>query len=329
MNASPFAIVPSWLKDFRAIAVALIADDGRIVEANEGFLMTLAGITEGFSTSNFIEPSFNLLCHSPPQADGLIYHGLLTLGAPEGARRSFSGRVYRMNQMLFVAAEMDISAFEQMNDEIGKLKKELDDVRRQLSKRNHALQSALEEMTEIKRHDPTTGLANRVILDQRMEEEIKRWERSRRPLALMLMDMDGFTKINADYGREVGDEVLKHVATVVMQAVRSVDVAVRYGGQEFAILLPETNEMGALIVAERLRMDLEGQIMLPVLEPATASFGVAIYLSGEQREELYARAWRALKHAKAHGKNAITMAGVVGECDHLYQSGSPQSLDVE
>ena len=145
----------------------------------------------------------------------------------------------------------------------------------------------------------------------------------------MLMDMDGFTQINADYGREVGDEVLKHVATVVMQVVRSVDVAVRYGGQEFASLLPETNEMGALIVAERLRMELEGQIMLPVLEPATASFGVAIYLSGEQREELYARAWRALKHAKAHGKNAITMAGVVGECDHLYQSGSSQSLDSE
>ena len=327
LNASPFAIVPAWLKDFRAIAVALISDDGRIVEANEGFLMTLAGITEGFTTSNFIEPSFNLLCHSPAQADGLIYHGLLTLGAPEGARRAFSGRVYRMNQMLFVAAEMDITAFEQMNDEIGKLKSELDDVRRQLSKRNHALQSALVEMTELKRQDPVTGLANRVILDQRMEEEIKRWERSRRPLALMLMDMDAFTKINADYGREVGDEVLKHVATVVMQAVRSIDVAVRYGGQEFAILLPETNEMGALIVAERLRMDLEGQIMLPVLEPATASFGVAVYLSGEQREELYARAWRALKHAKTHGKNTITMAGVVGECDHLYQSGSPQTVD--
>ena len=328
MTASPFAIVPAWLKDFRAIAVALISDDGRIVEANEGFLMTLVGISEGFTTSNFIEPSFNLLCHSPAQADGLIYHGLLTLGAPEGARRAFSGRVYRMNQMLFIAAEMDISAFEQMNDEMGKLKSELDDVRRQLSKRNHALQSALVEMTELKRQDPVTGLANRVILDQRMEEEITRWERSRRPLALMLMDMDGFTKINADYGREVGDEVLKHVATVVMQAVRAIDVAVRYGGQEFAILLPETNEMGALIVAERLRMDLEGQIMLPVLEPATASFGMAVYLSGEQREELYARAWRALKYAKSHGKNAIAMAGVVGECDHLYQSGSPQTIDL-
>ena len=326
MNASPFAFVPAWLKDFRAIAVALIADDGRILEANEGFMMTLDGIIEGFSTANFIQPSFDSLCHSAPQADGLIFHGLLTLGAPEGAQRSYSGRVYRMDQILFVAAEMDINAPEQANDDMAELKSELDDVRRQLSKRSHALQTALVEMAELKRQDPTTGLANRLILDQRMEEEIKRWERSRRPLGLLLMDMDGFTKINADYGREVGDEVLKHVATVVMQAVRTVDVAVRFGGQEFAILLPETNEMGALIVAERLRMDLEGQIMLPVLEPATASFGVAVYLSGEQREEFYARAWRALKHAKTHGKNAITMAGVVGECDHLYQSGSLQTV---
>ncbi len=322
MSASPIAILPAWLKDFRAIAVALISEDGQIVEANEGFLMTLAGISEGFSTANFIEPSFNLLRRSPVQANGLIYHGLLTLGAPDGAQRAFSGRVYRMNQMLFIAAEMDIAAFEQMNDENEKLRKELDDVRRQLSKRNHALQAALEEITELKQHDTVTGLPHRVILDMRMEEEITRWERSRRPLALLLMDIDDFGKLNADYGRDVGDEVLKHIATLLKQAVRTVDVAVRYGGQEFAILLPETNEMGALIVAERMRMDLSSQLILPLLNPISASFGVAVYLSGEQREELYGRAWRALKHAKAHGKNAVTIAGVVGECDHLYQGGS-------
>ncbi len=319
--SSPLAILPAWLKDFRAIAVALISEEGRILEANEGFLVTLAGISEGFSTANFIEPSFNLLRASPSQADGLIYQGLLTLGAPDGAKRTFSGRVYRMNQMLFVAAEMDISAFEQMNDDNIKLKQEIDEVRKQLSKRNHALQAALEEITELKRHDTVTGLPHRVILDLRMEEEIKRWERSRRPLSLMLMDMDNFSKLNAEYGREVGDEILKHVATLLQQAVRAVDVAVRYGGQEFAILLPETNEMGALIVAERMRMDLESQLILPLLEPVTASFGVAVYLSGEQREELYARAWRALKHAKAQGKNTITMAGVVAECDHVYRGG--------
>lgn len=318
--------LPVWLKDFRAIAVALISEDGRIVEANEGFLMTLTGISEGFSTANFIEPSFNVLRYGPIQDNGLIYQGPLTLGAAEGAQYTFSGRVYRIDQMLFIAAEIDLAAFEKIQEENDKIKKELDDVRRQLSKRNHALQAALEEITVLKQFDPVTGLPHRVVLDLRMEEEITRWERSRRPLALLLMDLDNFTQLNAEYGRDVGDEVLRHIATLLKQAVRTVDVGVRYGGQEFAVLLPETNEMGALIVAERMRMDLASQLILPLLEPVTASIGVAIYLSGEQREELYARAWRALKHAKAHGKNAITMAGVVSECDHLYQGGMPEII---
>ena len=323
--STPFAILPGWLKDFRSLAVALISDEGRIIEANAGFLMTLAGLTEGTPTANFIDPSFHLLRHSPPQADGLIYQGLIRLGAPEGAQRSFSGRVYRMNQMLFVAAEMDISAFENMNSELDNTKRELDEVRKQLTRRSHALQEALEEIAELKRMDVVTGLANRTVLDQRMDEEIKRWERSRRPLALLLMDIDNFSRINEDYSREVGDEILGHIATIAKQAVRSVDLAVRYGGQEFALLLPETNEMGALIVAERLRMDLESQMILPVLEPLTASLGAATFLAGEKREEFYARAWRALKHSKTHGKNCVTMAGVVAECDHLYQGGMPQS----
>jgi diguanylate cyclase (GGDEF)-like protein len=200
----------------------------------------------------------------------------------------------------------------------------LDEVRRQLTRRSHALQSALEEIADLKQQDAVTGLAHRVVLDQRMEEEIKRWERSRRPLALLLMDIDNFSRINEDYSREAGDEILGHVANLVKQAVRSVDLAVRYGGQEFAILLPETNEMGALIVAERLRMDLESQLLLPVLETLTASFGAATFLAGEPREEFYARAWRALKHSKSSGKNCVTMAGVVAECDHLYHGGAPR-----
>lgn len=321
--STPFAILPSWLKDFRAVAVALISDEGRIIEANEGFMMTLAGLEEGTTTANFIDPSFSLLRASPPQEGGLIYQGLIKLGAAGGAQRSFAGRVYRMNQMLFVAAEMDITAFEEINSDLAKTSKELDEVRKQLTRRSHALQEALEEIAELKRLDALTGLANRTVLDQRMEEEVKRWERSRRPLALLLMDIDNFSRINEDYSREVGDEILGHIATLAKQAVRSIDVAVRYGGQEFAILLPETNEMGALIVAERLRMDLESQFILPVLEPVTASFGAATFLAGEQREEFYARAWRALKHSKSHGKNCVTMAGVVAECDHLYHGGMP------
>lgn len=326
VTAPPLTKLPLWVKDFRAVALAILDETGHIVEANEGFLATLAGIEEGFSTANFISPTFHMLRQATPDAEGVVYQGLLTLGAPGGVQRAFAGRVFRQDDRLFVSAEMDIAVFEELNDEVTKLKQELDDMRKQFARRNHALQSALEEIQLLKQQDQLTGLPTRAVLDERMQDEIRRWERSRRPLALMLIDMDNYDRINAEYGRDVGDEVLAHVASLLGQAVRSLDVAVRYGGQEFAVLLPETNEMGALIVAERLRMDLESQLLLPLLEPATASFGVAIYLGGEEREEFYARAWRALKHAKAHGKNAITMAGVVPECDHLYQSGTPQIM---
>lgn len=317
-----FGFLPPWVRDLRAVAVAVLTDEGQIVEANEGFLSTLQGITEGTPTASFIDPSFALLRASPPQPDGLIYQGIIRLGAPDGPQRAYAGRVWRMNQMLFVAAEMDISAFEELNGDLAKTKRELDEVRRVLTRRSHALQQALEEIAQLKRLDTVTGLANRAVLDQRMEEEIRRWERSRRPLALLLMDIDDFSAINENYSREVGDEILGHVATLLKQAVRGVDLAVRYGGQEFAMLLPETNEMGAIIVAERIRMELASQLILPVLEPITASFGAATYIGGESRAEFYARAWRALKHSKSHGKNCVTMAGVVAECDHLYQGGA-------
>jgi FOG: GGDEF domain len=75
------------------------------------------------------------------------------------------------------------------------------------------------------------------------------------------------------------------------------------------VLLPETNDMGALIVAERLRLDLESQILLPLVEPITASFGVATLVAGERREQLFSRAAEALSRSKHQGKNCVTLAG--------------------
>ncbi|MFN3397109.1 MAG: diguanylate cyclase, partial [Sulfurimicrobium sp.] len=137
---------------------------------------------------------------------------------------------------------------------------------------------------------------------------------------LVLIDLDEFGKINDEFGREVGDELLQHVATILNGATRTLDLVARYGGQEFAVLLPETNEMGAMIVAERLRMDLESMLILPLLRPLTASFGVALLQAEEKRDAYYARAGRAVKYAKSHGKNCIAMAGTIAEHDHLYQS---------
>lgn len=325
VNSARFAFIPPWLDPLRAVAVAIFDSNGDVIEANEGFRFTLTPEASGNVAQRIAEPTLEQLAKMLPDETGLLYTGLITLNIGHGLTRAFAGSIFRRNQLFMLAAELDISAFESLSSENERLNQELDENRKLLSKRNHSLQKLQEEMEAIKRNDGLTGLANLKLLDSRVSEEILRWERYRRPLALLLMDMDNFSSINDEFGREVGDELLQHVATILNGATRTLDLVARYGGQEFAILLPETNEMGAMIVAERLRMDLEGQLILPLLRPLTASFGVALLQPEEKREAFYARAGRAVRFSKEHGKNCIAIAGVVAECDHLYQGAAQET----
>jgi diguanylate cyclase (GGDEF)-like protein len=316
--------IPSWVKELHAIAMAVLDEEGRIVESNQGFLAAIAEVKAEGAGVRLTKPDMAVLGRAEVGLDGRAYTGPIVLaGSPDGWG-ALSGSIYRAGSGWLLAAEVGVSAYQQLNGVIERLGRELEDTERTLARRNQALQKALEEVEALKRQDTLTGLANRRSLDDRIAEEIGRWERYRRPLGLILMEMDDFGGVNENYGREVGDELLHHVATVVTHSVRTTDLAARYGGLEFAMLLPETNEMGALIVAERLRMELEGQIILPMTRPLTASFGVAMLLPGESRQELYARAGRAVGNSKKSGRNCVTMAGVISECDQLY-SVTPQN----
>lgn len=314
MNNLPFSFLPPWLSELRSVAVALVDRDGRLIEANQGFIAALPDAAAVNVAEYVFEPPFS--CWS----QGAVYEGLIKLGSAQGIQRTLAGKIHFVNQLFLVVAELDIAAFEHLSSEVERLGLELDETRRQLMRRNQALQKALEEAQQQRGLDTLTGLPLRSRLDERMEVEMQRWERYRRPLAVLIMDIDHFGTVNESYGRDVGDEALRHVATIVTQSVRGVDLAVRYGGQEYAALLPETNEIGALIVAERLRMELEDQIILPLVNPLTASFGVAMLQPGESRKEFCDRAERAFRHSKQSGGNCVTMAGVIAECDYVYGS---------
>ncbi len=319
MSANPISFLPVWLLEFRAVSVALMTKQGVLVEANQGFLSVLGDLPAESAGAIFIDPPFFSLLKKEPGEGGLLHTGLVTLGKLNGMRRTFSGNIFLRNQMVLLVAEMDISAFERMSNEIDNLTVGYNEAKAQLTQRSLTLQKVLSENLALKSQDSLTGLPIRSKLDSQLDEEMERWERYRRPLALVILDIDNFSQVNESYGRETGDEILTHVSTVIQQSIRTLDLAVRYGGKEFAILLPETNEIGALIAAERLRMELEDQIILPMVKPITASFGVATLLPDESRTEFCARAERAAKNSKATGKNCVTMAGVIGECDHLYQ----------
>ena len=114
-------------------------------------------------------------------------------------------------------------------------------------------QRLLNEMRSLARHDHLTGLLSRREMDRVLDEELVRSHRYGHPVALILLDLDNFKQVNDTYGHVAGDSALRWVASVVTQAVRDTDRSARYGGDELAVLLPETDHVGAAVLAERIR----------------------------------------------------------------------------
>jgi diguanylate cyclase (GGDEF)-like protein len=159
--------------------------------------------------------------------------------------------------------------------------------------------------------DGLTELANRRHLDEALASEIGRVGRFGGSLALIYADLDDFKAINDSHGHQAGDDVLRAFADVLRRAVREIDVPARHGGEEFAVLAPETDIEGAIRLAERIREEFASASVETVAGPVavTASFGVASFPDEPGLAELFAAADRALYQAKRAGKNCVVAAG--------------------
>jgi diguanylate cyclase (GGDEF)-like protein len=156
--------------------------------------------------------------------------------------------------------------------------------------------------------DGLTGLANRRRADEMLARELARSERFGGPVGLILADIDNFKAINDEYGHPMGDAVLREVAGTLLRTVREIDIAARWGGEEFAVVLPGTDVEGAARAAERIRDALARREMFApdgALLHVTASFGVASSSPGTTSEELVAVADEALYRAKRAGKDRV------------------------
>lgn len=156
--------------------------------------------------------------------------------------------------------------------------------------------------------DHLTGLANRRRFERQLEREVARTARHERPFSLVLLDLDDFKQVNDTHGHEAGDVAIQSLARVLQQGTRGIDLAARVGGEEFAVILTETNLAGAAEVAERLRLTLKAT-EIPVIGHIAASFGVAECPSqGLTARELVASADAALYEAKRQGRDRVVPA---------------------
>jgi len=171
------------------------------------------------------------------------------------------------------------------------------------------LQSECERLRELSHTDPLTGLFNRRYLMAALDQERERTRRTGLPTSLIMIDLDHFKRINDTYGHQAGDEALKWTSQVWRKTLRRIDILCRYGGEEFAVILPGTRLTAAVRAAKRLQTALEKSpvTLLGRSVALTASFGVDTYL---HTEELTSRAFikrtdRYLLEAKIKGRNQV------------------------
>lgn len=173
------------------------------------------------------------------------------------------------------------------------------------------LEASIQRTTRLSMTDQLTQLANRLQLDQVLDQQVKRAERYGALFSIIWLDMDYFKYINDTHGHLMGDKVLVQVAQTIAENTRAADIVGRWGGEEFLIIAPNTSTNNAALLAEKLRSALEN-IELPFAGRITASFGVTGFLHGDDPETLIARADVALYAAKNTGRNQVVV-------DHVAQ----------
>ena len=202
------------------------------------------------------------------------------------------------------APETVSRGLQQLIESNEKLQRELDRAEEKL----HEQTRTIEDYAARVRTDTLTQVMNRGAFDEELARRMAEWHRRARPLCVMMLDVDQFKSINDKHGHQAGDQVLQHVAQVLRSTMREMDLLARFGGDEFAVLLPDTNLAEATLAADRLRKRVEG-LRVPMDGESLSlsiSLGVAEVMPADSDETVVARADEALYAAKDSGRNRVS-----------------------
>jgi diguanylate cyclase len=202
-----------------------------------------------------------------------------------------------------------------------------DDLQQRLEKAEKQLEAQAAEIKAYEseaRTDSLTGLSNRRAFDDELRRRLNEWDRKRTPLTLIILDIDHFKKFNDTHGHQVGDEVLRTVAKTLRHQARDMDLPCRYGGEEFAVILPATELPGACVVAERIRQAIEASVTVCAEKTlkVTCSLGLAQVVPSDDSASLIRRADDALYASKKAGRNC----GHWGDGTSFFPITAPQQI---
>ncbi len=183
----------------------------------------------------------------------------------------------------------------------------LEETVRQLRVHNDLLQEAKATIESLMHTDALTGTATRRLFDELLDRQLGAAARDERPFCLLMADLDHFKRINDDFGHQAGDEVLRAFGQMLLSQVRPGDVVSRFGGEEFLILLPESDLEGAIGCAQRLRMHTAALRFEQVDRSVTVSIGVTQHRREDTEVQLRQRADRALYDAKDGGRDRVAV----------------------
>lgn len=234
-----------------------------------------------------------------------IDHSLASHNSIDALKRAISGHMGAINLLLqeresTAARERHLlTRLSTMESKLRLMKEETAEYKKRLTIQKHKL--FLDSLTQVH---------NRAALDERLEQEFKRWLRYRTPLCMAIIDIDHFKNINDNYGHMAGDKALKVVAKALQSALRDTDFIARFGGEEFVVLLPNINPDKFQKPLETLRQTIKS---IPfrfrdAKVEITISIGATLFREGDNPSDVFERADRALYHSKNAGRDQVTLA---------------------
>ncbi|HNQ71407.1 GGDEF domain-containing protein [Mesotoga prima] len=208
------------------------------------------------------------------------------------------------SRRLFLGVKIGLSAGDIM-ESMSKVTDELASLTRELARKNKELQAANKEIERLMNCDPLTGLSNRREFMNKLDKEIESLCSTCKPLSIIMADIDDFKEVNDTRGHPEGDRVLQLFAEILNEIISPRRTTVRYGGEEFIVMLPETTSEEATEIAEEVRKNFERETEKKLGFTVTASFGVATFKPSDTKSSILKRVDDALYSAKSGGKNRV------------------------